>query len=140
MVEDVAVVDVVPDPEVGRNGAKGKSLRERIIASMDRTSELVYVPQWGEEIEVRSMSGSERADSMRKYLDAETGSIDYNALYPELIIATCYIPGEDERVFGPGDVGVIATKNAGALELLANAALRLSGLDAEARDRAGKSS
>ena len=53
-----------------------------------------------------------------------------------------YVPASEANVsiFEPGDEEAINTKSAAALELVASAAMRLSGLSERAEETAGKSS
>lgn len=137
--EPTVVDEVVSAEEVSPNGSGiRKSLRELIIAKDDRTSEPFYVKQWGVTVEIRSMSGTERADIMEKFFDQETREVDMKAMNPAFIVKTCYDPESGEAVFSPGDESWLADKNAGALEDMAAIALRLSGLDAKASERSGK--
>ena len=140
MSNDTTVVDeIVPAEEVSPNGSGlRKSLRERIIAKDDRTTETFYVSQWDETVEIHSMSGTEWADIMEKFFDMETREVDMKAMNPAFIVKTCYDPETGEALFSPGDEAWLADKNAGALEDLAAVALRLSGLDAKAAERSGK--
>lgn len=122
---------------VGRPSAE--DIRQRALAAKDERSELVAIEEWGVEVEVRSMTGKERAAVLRRYL-SEDGEIDYERLNPELIVATVCAPGTEDRVFSGADIEALNERNAGVLERLAGVALRLSGLDRAARARAGKGS
>jgi hypothetical protein len=143
MQEEAEVLDgpVEEQPVRSGNGSKpALSIRDRIRQARDERSELVEVEEWGETIEVRSMTGRERAYTLKKYLDADTGEVDYEALYPEVVIATAHDPQTGERIFGIEDVEWLKDKNAGALEKVGGVAMRLSGLDQAAKARAGKAS
>lgn len=120
-------------------GKKSGSLRDRIRVKKDDAKELVFVPMWDETIEVRSMTGRERASVLKKYVSPE-GDFDFEALYPELVIATSFDPESGQRVFEDDDAEWLNDKSSGALELLGAAAFRLSGLDKRAKDRSGKGS
>jgi hypothetical protein len=116
------------------------NLREAIFGADDSESEVVTVPQWGGlKIEVRSMTGSDRAAFMQSFQDDE-GKVSWEALYPSLIITTAYDPESGERIFEVGDEAALNSKSAAALELLAGAAMRLSGMSEKAEEEAGKSS
>ena len=111
-----------------------KSLRERILSAQDIQSERVYVPEWDVEVEVRSMTGAQRA----RVLQGATvdGEVDLERLYPILLIETVYDPETGDRVFSPADRDALNAKNSGALERIAKVAMRLSGIDAGAEDAA----
>lgn len=116
------------------------SLRDIILAADDASTELVEVPQWGVTIEVRGMSGRDRAAFLSSYTDPETGRVNWGMLYPSLITATAFDPDNGERIFDDGDADAINGKSGAALERVAQVALRLSGMQQEDEDKAGKSS
>lgn len=117
-------------------------MRDRIKGAVDGTAELVPVPEWdipdeGFEciIEVRSMTGDERADSLARYMSRD-GDIDYKALYPEMMLAVCFDPDDGSKVFDEEDLSWLGKKNAGVLERVAQVGFRLSGLDKKAKEKA----
>lgn len=111
-----------------------KSLRERILSAQDIQSERVYVPEWDVEVEVRSMTGAQRA----RVLQGATvdGEVDLERLYPILLIETVYDPETGEPVFEAADRDALNAKNSGALERIAKVAMRLSGIEPGAEDAA----
>lgn len=111
-----------------------KSLRERILSAQDIRSERVYVPEWDVEVEVRSMTGAQRA----RVLQGATvdGEVDLERLYPILLIETVYDPETGGPVFNPADRDALNSKNSGALERIAKVAMRLSGIEPGAEDAA----
>lgn len=115
------------------------SIRDQIIASSDIESELVEVPAWGVTIEVRSMDGRTRLNMMSTVTDTN-GEIEMTKLYPDIIIACAHDPATGERVFDENDRDLLLSKSAGALELVASASMRVSGMTAGAMDEAGKDS
>lgn len=137
--EDVREADGVD--EIASKTSDAAGLRDFIRNVKDDTYEDVPVEQWkGVVVRVVSMTGTERAKALEKYLDPTTNQIDFRKFYPELIWRTCFHPKTHEQLFTPEDVEWLNEKNAGVLELLAGTASRLSGLDRAARDRAGKDS
>lgn len=108
-----------------------KSLREKILAAQDIQSERIHVPEWDVEVEVRSMTGAERARVLKGGSDEE-GNVDMEKLYPILLIETTYDPESGERIFSAADRDALNMKNSGALERIAKVAMRLSGIDAGA--------
>lgn len=103
-------------------------LREKILACKDLESELVEVPQWGVLVEVRGMSGRQRAILLQDTVDPR-GKIDLQKLYPQLVLFSTFDPESGEPVFLPGDIDALAEKSGGALEAIAQVAMRLSGLN-----------
>ena len=116
-----------------------KSLREQILASDDTQSETVEVPQWGVSVEVRGMSGKARATYLANYTD-DNGRVQWEALYPTLLIQSVFDPDTGEKVFQDADAEAINMKSGEALETVAQVALRLSGMDREQQQEAGKDS
>jgi len=112
------------------------TLRDAILNADDGTKELVDVPEWGVTVEVRSMTGVQRA----KFLTAsvgDDGKPDFARTYPTLIIQTTFDPETGDRVFEDADRDALNEKSAAATERIAKAALRVSGL-AEDSVEAGK--
>ena len=120
-------------------GAVRLSIRDRIAARRPYASEVVTA--FGEKIEVRSISLGLRNEMLASVIDPETKEADVKLLYPELIIRSCYDPETGERVFADDDMAFINGRDAGSGDILAKAALKLSGMTDEAKDsEAGKSS
>jgi hypothetical protein len=116
------------------------SLRDRILAAEDIESELVYVRQWDAKLEVRGLTGDERANLLEMSMNPKTERIDAKVLYPAVIVAATYDPATGIKVFTPADMPAIGGKAGGALEQVASVALRLSGLGDNALADAGKDS
>lgn len=122
-------------------GSVRQSIRDRIAAVRPYASEIIPVPAWGVDIEVRSITLGLRNDMLASVIDPETKEADVKKLYPELIIRSAHDPETGERVFADDDLAFINGRDAGSADLLAKAALRLSGMTDEAKDaEAGKSS
>lgn len=114
-------------------------LRDKILPLDDSKRESLEVPEWGCTIEVRSMSGKQRARLMKQVAD-ENGKVDIEKLYPDLVIATCYDPETGERIFEQPDRDQLAEKNSAILDKLAQTAMRLSGIQTNAVEEAAKNS
>jgi hypothetical protein len=118
----------------------GSKLAEEIFALNDLSSEVVEVPEWRTEsnpagkYEVRSMTALERARSLKSAYDPDTGDLDFEKVYPDLLIACVFDPETGEPLFAPADAEKIGTRNAHAVEALASVAMRLSGMTAEVKD------
>lgn len=115
------------------------SIRDKIKAAQDLTEEVVEVPEWGVEILLRSPNGRVRARLVSMFVDPETGeqrSFDASIMYPGLLVATCFDPETREPLFTADDGEWLLEKNGGVVERLALRAMRVSGLDEDAVDRA----
>jgi hypothetical protein len=115
-------------------------LRDVILATDDITIEEIEVPQWQVTVGVKTMSGYRRAQMMKRASDPETGIVDFEHLYPEIVIACCVDPETHEPLFRENDRDALNTKAGAALELIAGAGLRVSGLDKTAEKKLGKDS
>lgn len=113
------------------------SLRDAILHADDIDREDLEVPQWGVTVQVRGMSGLERAAFVQNFADNE-GKLDYSSLYPDLVIAGVHDPADGSRVFTDEDRSWIMTKSGAALEKVATSVMRLSGLGPKAEEEAGK--
>lgn len=107
-------------------------LKKRIKAVDDIQKEVVHVDEWGEDIEVRGMDGIGRAEFMKNAYD-EDGKPIISELWPEMVMATCYETGTDNKLFGPDDKEWLIKKNGRALSKLALVGMKLSGISDEAR-------
>lgn len=112
-------------------------LREKILNSKDIKTESVFVDDWQVEVEVRGMTGKARAALMDNTMK-DNGKMDFEKLYPELLIATVYDPETGEQVFQPADRDQLNTKSSGAMEKVAKVAMKLSGLDPNHVEKAEK--
>ena len=113
------------------------SLREQILACQDIQSERVEMLEWGVTLEVRGMTALQRARFLQESIDAK-GKVDMEKLYPELAIMSIFNPETGEQVFTNGDREELNQKSGAALERIAQVAMRLSGLTAEAIGEAKK--
>lgn len=136
-------VQVVPGEAGGYRapgGATRPAMRERIATRRPYISTLISVPQWEETIEVRSLPLGERNEMMMSVMDPETNKPDVKAMYPALLIAACYDPETQEKVFSEDDAATIQGFDANAVDLLAKEALSLSGMGKDDKDAAASKS
>jgi hypothetical protein len=116
------------------------SLRDQIFAVEDIRKEIVEIPEWGGiKIEVRSLTGGDRARILETGVDAH-GNVSLQRVYPEMVIASAFDPESGERIFEEADKDGLMAKNALAIDRLATVATKLSGLNDEAVEEAGKNS
>lgn len=115
------------------------SLRDQILGMADATSEIVEVPEWKLDVEVRSMSGAARAAIVQA--GAIQGQLPDMAKFTSDIVVMCtFDPETGEQVFAKDDAELVMDKNGGALERIVTVAMRLSGFSKDAIDAAGKGS
>lgn len=140
--EAPAQTEATPGETEGHKAAGGalrRSVRDRIAARRPYASETVEA--FDEQIEVRSISLGLRNEMLASVIDPETKEADVKKLYPELIIRSAFDPETGERIFSDDDLAFINGLDAGDADILAKAAMRLSGMTDDAKDKeAGKSS
>lgn len=101
-------------------------LRETILGYQDGESKLVYVPEWGEKVTVRSLTAGERDRyelSHEKWRDAGT-------VRSRLVVMSCY-DEDGNRLFKDEDADALAKKSASAVGRLFEIARKLSGMTEE---------
>ena len=113
------------------------SLRDRILHCDDIPTEMVEVPLWGITLEVRGMTGSDRAQMLAAAMTPE-GGVNLQEFYPEVVIACTYDPETGQRVFSNDDRIALMSKSGKAIDILATVGLRLSGMTEEAKKDLGK--
>ena len=74
------------------------AIKDAILSADDRKKESVEVEEWGLTVEVRSLSGKERAQIMKLTVDKK-GNVDTEKLYSILLIKTLYDPETGELIF-----------------------------------------
>ena len=115
-----------------------KSIRDKIKAAEDILHEDIYVSQWDVTIQVKTMSGLERARLLSDCLSPE-GEVIQNKFQMGLLVSCCTDPDTGEPVFKEDDDWVLG-KSSGAIERLVSAAMRVSGLTKAALEEAEKNS
>lgn len=113
------------------------SLRDRILAADDIGKEIVHVPQWNVDIEVRTMSAVQRS-RMLQTCTLPDGGVDLDRLYPMLIIATVFDPETGAQAFDDEDMALLQEKSASAIEFVAQKTMQMSGMVAKSVDDEGK--
>ena len=116
------------------------SLRDLILQSADIKSENLSVPQWGVELNVKTMTAVERSRlvaSCTSKVDGED-KVDMEKMYPLLIVAAVFDPETGEKVFTLEDVSALQDKSAAAIELVASKVMEMSGMTKDAVDKEGK--
>ena len=103
--------------------------RAEILQALDLPRERVAVPEWGGEVYVRALNGSER-DSLEAWM-LEMNGKGAQDLYGNMTarLAAMTIVGEDgENLFTLADIQVLGKKSANALRRVVDVAQRLSGV------------
>lgn len=124
------------------------NMRERILRKNDRASEDLPVAEWGETVQVRSMSAKMRNRYIETVVEngldkdsdpAKAGAIML-PLLPEFVLESVYDPETGEKVFNKDDLEALLEKDGAVIERIAAKVVQLSKLDQKDVDEAGKSS
>lgn len=109
--------------------------KQQILEANDLKREKVTVKEWGGDVFVRAMTGTER-DGFDQSLvvDGKTDLINARAK----LVARCIVDEAGELVFSDQDIEALGRKSARALERVSRVAQRLNGLgDKEIEDIRG---
>jgi hypothetical protein len=105
--------------------------RKAILQADDLALELVNVPEWGGEVYVRAMTGTERDRfEVGMYLSRENP--EERAVVRARVVAYCTVDEKGKALFTAADIDALGRKSAKALDRIFSVASRLSGTDAEA--------
>lgn len=112
--------------------------RESVLAATDTRTEVVSVPEWGGEVIVRGLSGTE----LEKFESSITSTKGKPVLdHVRARLCQLAIVGEDGRpMFKPHDVVALGAKSAVALNRVFDVARRLSGMTKEEVEEIAKNS
>ncbi len=103
--------------------------RDAILGAEDLKKELVNVPEWGGDVYVRCMTGTER-DSFESEAYAVKGkNVEINKdNFRARLLVRVLVDEKGERVFSDQDMGALGGKSAKCLDRLFTVAMRLNGL------------
>lgn len=106
--------------------------KDQILGADDHHYEVVAVPEWGGEVRMRSLTGTER-DAYEDSLTQQVGNKQIvNAKNARAKLVAMSAVTEDGRpMFDKADVIKLGSKNSAALQRLFDAACRLSGFSEE---------
>lgn len=115
--------------------------KAQILGATDIVYEIVPVPEWGGDVRVRSLTGSERARITKAttVTDSKGTSIDFARMQALAIVAGC-VDEDGKQLFVADDVPALNAKSSKALFRLFQVITRLSGMDSEAEEAAAKNS
>lgn len=103
--------------------------KDAILSADDAQIEDVHVPQWGGTVRLRGMTGAER-DAFEGALLNKKGDADPNKLinFRARLVVRCVVDGQGKRLFEDNDAPALGKKSAAAIDVLFEAARRLSGM------------
>lgn len=115
--------------------------KDAILGADDRRYEIVPVPEWGGEVRLRSLSGSER-DEYENSLVQQVGNKQVtNARNARAkLVALCAVDDAGAPLFEPRDVIKLGSKNSSALQRLFDVACKMNGFtDEDVKELEGNS-
>ena len=103
--------------------------KDQILEADDLKSEIVSVPEWGGDVRVRMMTGTERDAFEASVFDAKgkDSKINMKNLRAKLIVLTVIGEG-GEKLFTDADVEVLGGKSAKALDKVFAIAQQINGI------------
>ena len=113
--------------------------RDAILSAEDLHVEIVSVPEWGGDVTVRELTGSER-DAYESSIVKTNGAsvtVDARDMRAKLVAMSCIDEG-GELLFTMKDVAALTKKSARALDRIVDVAKRISGIGDDAVKAAGK--
>ena len=116
-------------------------IRDAILSSNDLPSEKVECPEWGQTLQVRTMTGAEREDfeTVVQRASSSKGGLDLRGLKIKLVTLTlCTEDGE--LLFDATDQIVLNGKSAMVIDRIFQVSQRLSGLTNEDAEEMVKNS
>ena len=112
--------------------------KAQILAADDLPKEVVTVPEWGGEVFVRMLTGTER-DRFEASLQGEKGKIDLTNVRARFCSLTM-VDDAGKRLFADNEVMGLGQKSAKALDRVFGASQKLNGLtDADVEELAKNS-
>lgn len=109
--------------------------REQILAVSDIQIETVTVPEWGGDVCVRSITGTERDWlEMNIYSERTKGKEVNMKNFRAKLLSLCLCDEKGDSLFTEKDVEALAKKSASALQRTFTVAQRLSGLSNDEAD------
>lgn len=111
--------------------------RDGILAAADIETEKVPVPEWGDDVIIRGLTGEERdayessRRQIRNFGTPQQEMILVNENMRANLLVRCIVDENGERVFTDRDAGLLGMKNGKVLDRLFDVAARLSGLNDE---------
>ena len=110
--------------------------KDTILASVDLPMELVSVPEWGGDIYVRTLNGTER-DAFEQSMVGKKNSTNLDNVRARFAVLTiCDEAGN--RLFTANDATALGKKSAAALDRVFAVAQRLNGFSSEDADELAK--
>jgi len=113
--------------------------RDQILSADDLKRETVAVPEWGGDVIVRTMTGTERDAFEASLQGGKGGKLNLANIRARLVSRTA-VDDAGARLFTEADIEAVGGKSAAALDRCFAVAQRLNGLSAKDVEDLGKNS
>lgn len=115
--------------------------KEQILAAKDLNTETVSVPEWGGDVVIRELTGSERdtfeqTTYVRNGKNFEVNMKDMRAR----LCSMCIVDADGKRMFSDGEIKSLSGKSSRALDRVFSACSKLNGLGKDDQDELSKNS
>lgn len=103
-----------------------KLTRDSILNAVDLKTEVVQVPEWGGEVLIKELSGTER-----DAFEGATYEMDEKKKFKNIrarLVQKCAVDEDGKLLFEVTDVETLGSKSGAALDRLYSVAARLSGM------------
>ena len=108
--------------------------KDAILAADDLPRETVNVPEWGGEVLVRTMSGTDRYAFEASLLEKDGRMENVRAR----LVALTLCDSQGDRLFDDSEIAALGRKSARALDRVFSVAQRLNGIGVDQVDAAKK--
>src|SRR4051812_5916733 len=119
----------------------GLLTRDAILAALDLPTETVAVPEWGGEVRVRGMTGTERDAFEMETFSSNGKNKEANwANMRARALARGIVDESGDRIFTDADIALLGSKSAAAMDRVFEVFQRLNGLRSSDLDTLAKNS
>lgn len=109
------------------------------ILAKKPAEEVIEIPEWGVRVLCRGMNAETRIKIQVAAFDEKSKRTDYRNVFAQIIMAGCFNPTTQHKIFTESHRDLLMRQvDGGAIERLALAILRLSGMLATDAERARK--
>ena len=107
--------------------------KDDILGADDLPTKTVHVPQWGGDVRIKTLNGSEREELERLINEFKTrGKLPGGKAVRAVAVAMSAVDDDSVRLFSNAEIPELAKKSGAALDLLLDEILALNGMTKEA--------
>lgn len=110
--------------------------RDQILEAEDREFETVQCPEWGGEVRLRSITGTQRDTYEQSLMSSNGADRKMNLRNARVkLIVLCAVDETGRPLFSADDLSALGRKNAAPIDRLFDACRKLAGMSAEDVDK-----